>query len=259
MDIEYFYKGLPYENEVFGYTLESSAAKSKGSMYEAWFDLLQASPWYGKMASGNYPSELAKKTWDGFGDLSKLTFSDWWRKCGYEIFAEKVPYREVEKIDLNYKIKSTKDKDAIPVLHIEVPLNLHPDALKAQFAEILKRQKELYQTDRFNRWDHSRADFHLARDGKLDYSDIKFRLDLYAELQKERVKPGFQKNLFAQRKGLVRHISQNVSLTNQQTKELNDSLDHLIEQTLSLMANATEGRFPETYTHPWVKELKSAS
>jgi hypothetical protein len=82
---------------------------------------------------------------------------------------------------------------------------------------------------------------------------------LYAEYQREKVKPGFQKNLFAQQKGLVRHIAPNTQLTNQYTKELNDSLDYLIEQTLSLMANATEGRFPETYTHRWVKELKSAS
>lgn len=259
MDIDYFYKGLPYENEIFGFTLEESTVKSKGTMYEAWFDLLNASPWYGKMASGSYPSELAKKTWEGFGDLSGLTFSDWWRQCGYRIFAEKVPYKKVEQIRLDYKIKSAKDKNAIPVMHLEVPLNLHPDALKEQFAEILRRQKELYLSDRFNRWDHSRADFHLVREGKLDYSDIKYRLDLYAEYQREKVKPGFQKNLFAQQKGLVRHIAPNTQLTNQYTKELNDSLDYLIEQTLSLMANATEGRFPETYTHRWVKELKSAS
>jgi hypothetical protein len=256
MEIEYFYKGLPYENEIFGFTLEASAAKSKGTMYEAWFDLLKASPWYGKMASGNFPSEKAKKTWDGFKDLSNITFEEWWKKRGYKIFAEKVPYQKVEPITLGYKIKTAKDENAIPVLHLEVPLNLHPDALKKQFTEILQRQEALYRSDRFNRWDHSRADFHLVRDGKLDYSDIKFRLDLYAEFQIEKVKPGFQKNLFAQKKGLVRHIGLNDHLTNQYTKELNDSLDHLIEQILSLMAHATEGRFPDATTHTWVKELK---
>lgn len=259
MDIEYFYKGLPYENEIFGFTLEASTVSSKGTMYEAWFDLLKASPWYAKMASGIYPSENAKKTWEGFGDLSKLSFSDWWKIRGYEIFAEKVPYRKVEQIGLNYKIKTSKGKDAIPVMHLEVPLNLHPDALKQQFDEILRKQKVLYQSDRFNRWDHSRADFHLKRDGKLDYSDIKFRLDLYAEYQSEKLKPGFQKNIFAQKKGLVRHIGPNDVLTNQYTKELNDSLDHLIEQTLSLMAHATEGDFPESVLHPWVKDLKKTS
>mgnify|MGYP000110734617 CR=1 FL=1 len=256
MDIERFYKGLPYENEIFGFTLEASTAASKGTMYEAWFDLLKASPWYARMASGDYLNQSAKNTWDGFGDLSNLTFSDWWKLRGHEIFAEAVPYRKVEEIDLNYKIKTTKGENAIPVLHLEVPLNLHPDALKQQFGEILRRQEALYRSDRFNRWDHSRADFHLQRDGKLDYSDIKFRLDLYAEYQAEKIKPGFQKNTFAQKKGLVKHIRPNDVLTNQYTKELNDSLDHLIEQTLSLMAHATEGHFPETYTHPWVKEFK---
>ena len=143
MEIEYFYKGLPYENEIFGFTLEASAAKSKGTMYEAWFDLLKASPWYGKMASGNFPSEKAKKTWDGFKDLSNITFEEWWKKRGYKIFAEKVPYQKVEPITLGYKIKTAKDENAIPVLHLEVPLNLHPDALKKQFTEILS-DKRLY-------------------------------------------------------------------------------------------------------------------
>jgi hypothetical protein len=256
MDIEYFYKGLPYENEVFGFTLEASTSKSKGTMYEAWFDLLKASPWYSQMATGSYPSKQAENTWKGFGDLSEITFSDWWKDRGYKIFAEKVPYRKIERIVLNYKIKPSKDINAIPVLHLEVPLNLQPSELKRQFGEILARQEELYLSDRFNRWDHSRADFHLVRDGKLDYSDIKFRLDLYAEFQAEKKKPGFKKNVFAQERKLVSHITIDDHLTNQYTKELNDSLDHLIEQTLSLMAHATEGHFPETMPHSWVKELK---
>jgi hypothetical protein len=259
MDIEYFYKGLPVENEVYGFTLEQSSSKSKCTMYEAWFDVLKASPWYSRMSSGEFPSEQARSTWEGFGDISKITFEDWWKERGYQIFAERVPFRKIQEIELNYKIKTSKGDEKPPVLILEVPLNLHPDLLKKQLDEILARQRYLSGTKRFKRWDHSTADFHLLGDGIHDYNSIKNALALLADFESEKNKPGFQKNLFAQKKGLLRYISPTASLSNQETKALNEKLLYELDQTRNLIANATEGRFPDISPHSWVKELKKES
>lgn len=255
MAIEFYYKGLSAEDMVFGQTPKSSAAKARGTLYEAWFDALQTSPWYRNIAeTGEFPSVAARDTWNQFGELRNETFSKWWLKTGYRIFAERVPYRpiqELEGVDIN--IKSDKDDSQPPILRIEVPLNLHPRVLREQFAKILAAQEEYHSS--FDRWDHSTAKVHQYRDAKLSYVAIKKWLDIYRLYEKEREFEGFKMYNFVREHKL--HPSMFIGLNEEAILDeglrvnASNVLSDLIKQAKNLMAHASEGRFPCTDPHPW--------
>lgn len=83
MTISFHYKGLDAEDRIFAKSPAESAALAKGTLYEAWFDVLQISPWYRGIAeTGEFPSQQAKETWGYFGDLTDRNFSDWWLTVG---------------------------------------------------------------------------------------------------------------------------------------------------------------------------------
>jgi hypothetical protein len=77
-DADFYYKGLIEEARFFPYTPNQSAKLAKNSWYKVWFDVLRASPWYIDMEAGNEPkSEAAKKTYEMFGDLQRISFERW--------------------------------------------------------------------------------------------------------------------------------------------------------------------------------------
>jgi hypothetical protein len=257
------YKGLSPEDRIFGQSPESSAVKAKGTMYEAWFDVLQTSPWYRKVAeTGEFPSDQTKRTWDYFGDLRNITFRKWWLKTGYMIFAERVPYRPIQVSEdydfsegpkVSIKVKSNENQNAPSILKIEVPLNLSPAALKRQFDEILRKQAEY--VDSYNRWDHSTAPVHQYRETKLNYATIKKWMYVYQEYEKRKDQEGFKLYNFA--KELDLHptlfvgLVKNADVPQSMRVDAANAASEILKSAKNLMANATEGFFPCTDSHNW--------
>lgn len=254
MTVYLHYKGLSLEDRIYGQSPESSAAKAKGTMYEAWFDVLQTSPWYRSVAeTGEFPSNPAEETWSYFGDLRNTTFSKWWLKTGYRIFAEQVPYRPIQVSEVSYKVQPNIDEKASPILKIEVPLNLSPAALKEQFWEILRRQEEYL--NEFNRWDHSTAPIHQYRETKLNHVTIKKWIYVYQEYEKRKDQEGFRLYNFA--KELELHptlfvgLVKNAEVPESMRVDAANVASEILKSAKNMMANATEDRFPCTETHPW--------
>ena len=72
MTMDFYYKGLGPEERIFAQTPQAAAAKAKGTLYEAWFDVLQTSPWYSKMCeTQEFPKGAcsSEATWSGLGDV----------------------------------------------------------------------------------------------------------------------------------------------------------------------------------------------
>ena len=254
MAMDFYYKGLGPEERIFAQTPEAAATKAKGTLYEAWFDVLQTSPWYSKMCeSQEFPSDKAEGAWKQFGDLRKITFSKWWLEKGYKIFAEVVPYQPMQIADLRVEVKKSKDQKKPPLLKIEVPLNLSPAALKEQFNEILKAHK-LY-TNEFDRWDYSTAQVHQERETKLTYATIKKWMQVYREYEKQRDKKDFKLYNFA--RDLELHpklfvgIPKRVDLPEDLRTEAANVASDILKKAMSLMANATEMSFSNTVPHEW--------
>lgn len=187
MAVDFYYKGLMENNDFFPYTPEQSAEKAKGSMYEAWFDALKASPWYMDMCEGaTPPSDAARACYEKFGNIKRVSFNTWWLETGYRIFAEQTRYEgvQVHEVTAQVKLKYNKKTGKLNNLLIEVPLNIHPRKLKEQFDEILANQSRYYEHK--NRFAESDADVTFDRDRKMDYKTIKRWLDVYKAVDKQR-------------------------------------------------------------------------
>ena len=254
MTMDFYYKGLGPEERIFAQTPEAAAAKAKGTLYEAWFDVLQTSPWYNKICeTRDFPSNKAREAWEHFGDLRGTTFSKWWLETGYKIFAEVVPYQPMQIADLKIEVKKSKDLKKPPVLKIEVPLNLSPAALKDQFNEILKAHK-LY-TDEFDRWDFSTADVHQERETKLTYATIKKWTQVYKAYEIQKDKKDFKLYNFSRdlelHPKLFINIRKRVDVPEDLRTEAANVASDILKKAMFLMANATEMSFPNTAPHEW--------
>ena len=263
MTIHFFLKGLSPEDRLFPQTLESSSKLAKGTLYESWFDTLKASPWYEKVSQTlEFPSEVSQRTWELFGDLRDIEFSAWWQRTGYQIFSEQVPYQAIQVLykdqpELTFKLNQPANK--LPTLKIEVPLNLAPKALKAQFDEILERYSEYYR-EKDDRWDHSTAPAHQYRESKLTYQTIKKWLDVYKAYQQQSAKPGFKLYNFAYKMDLhptlFKGLRKNVDVPEDLRIQAANIASDILKSANFLMANATEMKFPCTDPHPWAVSEK---
>ena len=254
MAIELYYKGLSIEDRLYGQTPENSAKKAKGTLYEAWFDVLQTSPWYRGIAeTGEFPSLESQETWSHFGDLKDKSFSKWWLDTGYRIFAERVPYQPIQVSELSFKVTPNKNDDAPPVLTIEIPLNLSPAALREQFMKILEKQ-ESYQSE-FKRWEHSTAPVHQYRETKLNYATIQKWINVYREYEKRKDSEEFKLYNFAKELDLHPTLFRGLIKKGEVPEDLRvdaaNVASDFLKSAKNLMANATEGRFPCTDSHPW--------
>ena len=261
MTIEFFFKGLSVEDRLFPHTVGRSAELAKGTLYEAWFDTLKISPWYRKISlSGKYPSEKAKLTWDSFGDLTEINFDAWWKKRGYKIFSESVPFMPMKIDNLSIHIEESKNIKKPPTLKIEVPLNLSPAELKYQFNQIL-RNHEVYAED-YDRWDHSTAQVHQYRESKLSYGTIKKWLYVFEEFERRKHHKEFK--LYNLARDLELHSTLFKGLTKSRVipTDLRVQASNVVSDVLKLgrnvMANATEMKFPCTDPHQWATSRKSS-
>ncbi|QWD66029.1 hypothetical protein [Polynucleobacter sp. MWH-Aus1W21] len=259
MDELHFYKGFPVEDDIYGFTLEVAASKAKYSIYESWFDVLKASPWYAEAQKTKvFKNQAIADTYKLFGDLSNVAFEKWWKKTGYKIFKERVPFTKIKPLDLTYKVQSPKKKDEPPTLLLEVPLHLDIKILRRQFEQVIRLQEEYQEKKKFDIYRHTTANAKIFQLGqKFGYDVIKKDLEIYFDYQVESVKEGFITYQFAQKHALS---DSNGIVTNRVTDadrgRLIEALKYSLENTRKLIANATVGRFPDTSDYlPTAREL----
>jgi hypothetical protein len=254
MPVSFHYKGLSPEDRICSLTPEKSVVKARGTLYEAWFDTLQASPWYLKVAEGGEVENwLVKETWEKFGDLRAKTFGDWWLQTGYKIFAEQVPYEPMHVADLRLSVTPQKGENNPPMLTIEVPLNLSPAALQEQFNKILRQQREYM--DEYDRWNHSTALVHQHRESKLNYETIKKWLTVFKEYEERKYEPGFKLYNFTRELKLHPTMFKGLPSKHLVPEDLKvpaaNVASNILKSVRNLMANATEMQFPDTTEHRW--------
>lgn len=249
MDFLNFYKGFPVENDIYGFTFEVAASKAKHSIYESWFDVLKASPWYAEaQKTRDFKNQAMAETFDMFGDLTDLTFEQWWKATGHKIFKERIPFTGIKPVDLNYKLRESKDPNEPPILMLEVPLHLDIKILRRQFDEILRMQEAYQDRRKFSIFDNTTARAKIFQLGqKFGYEIIKKDLEIYFDHQIESVKEGFIAYQFAQKHRLLDGdgVVTNAILDSDKSK-LIGALKYSLENTKRLIANATVGRFPDT-------------
>jgi hypothetical protein len=260
MTVKFFLKGLSAEDRIFPQSIESSAKLAKGTLYEAWFETLQTSPWYRESSeTGVFKSKAAEETFEKFGDLREIDFSTWWQSIGYAIFSEEIPYHPLQISELSVKTQTKINSKKLPTLKIEVPLNLHPKALREQFEEILRQHSDYY-TENADRWDHSTAQVHQYRESKLSYQTISRWLQVYREYEKQKDMSSFKLYNFAKKMELhptlFRGLIKNRDVPESIRVEAANVASDILKQVKNLMAHATELRFPCTDSHEWTTTQK---
>lgn len=262
MPTEFYYKGLSIADRTFPHSPSKAASLAKGTLYETWFDVLQASPWYLQMAeTGVCLSSKSQEAWEKFGDLRNTTFTDWWLRTGYQIFAEVVPYREIQTVDIAYEVRHSKNEVNPPMLRLDVPINLSPAELQEQFNKILRaHQNYYYETRDYERWSHSTAPVHQFRESRLSYDSIKRLLDFYKDYEKEKTERNIKLHEYAIIKKIIpaslrrrRDLKLSAILTSVERGMLANAVSDKLKQIRYIMANATELRFPDDTPHDWAK------
>jgi hypothetical protein len=243
-----FFKGLPEDVRFKSHSIPESMERAKGTLYETWFNALQLSPYYQRICETNeFPSEQAEKTFHLFGDLSNTTFEKWWVATGYGIFAEKKPFNRVS-------VNNEKDAtgEDVPILRLEIPLNVSPKTLRNQFDDLLELHHPYYKD--FDRWKASTADVRFENKKLTSAS-----LDLYLEIYKEYLANGNDLGLYEL--GVQKRVNPKlVVLPSDRPKEAADkrvkmanAVSEYIEKAKNLVAYATEGIFPCVENHHWIE------
>lgn len=246
-----FFKGLPEDVRFKSHSIPESMERAKGTLYETWFNSLQLSPYYqGICETGEFPSEQAEKTFHLFGDLRNTTFDKWWVATGYGIFAEKKPFN---KVSITNEVNSNGED--VPILRLEIPLNVSPKTLRNQFDNLLELHHPHYKD--FDRWQASTAEVRFEN-RKLTSAS----LDLYLEIYKEYL--ANENDLGLYELGVMKKVnSKLVVLHSDRPKEVADkhvkmanAVSEYIEKAKNLVAYATEGIFPCVENHHWIERKK---
>lgn len=252
MSADFYYKGLAAEDRIFAKSPSESAVLAKGTLYEAWFDVLQTSPWYREIAqTGIFPSDGAKRTWQNFGDLENKVFESWWLTTGYQIFAENVPYYPMQIADLDVEVRHPYSRP--PTLKIEVPLNLSPTELQKQLGEII-RAHAAYSSESYDRWNYSTAPVHQHRETRLTFQSIRRWLQVCRNYEQLRASENITLSDFALKFKLIPKFKPEIpgfALTASDRQKLANATSDILKPVRNLMANATEGIFPSTEPHSW--------
>lgn len=252
----FFYKGFPEDVRFRAHTVPQSLEIAKGTLYQAWFDALQLSPYYAKaIDTGIWPSEEVQQTYKTFGDLRQTDFDRWWVGKGHSLFAEQHAFRRVLVTDA-----SDESGHIGPTLKLEIPLNVSPATLKRQFDELLKEHHPHYKD--FDRWKASSAPMRMEN-RKLTSVSINLYLQVYRRWVD---KGGLIKDVHLFEIGEELGLDpKNVVLRTDYPKEA--SAKHLkmslmvteyLEKAKNLVAHATEGRFPCVDDHPWIERKSRA-
>jgi hypothetical protein len=251
--VEFFFKGFPEDVRFKSHTVPESMERAKGTLYETWFNALKLSPYYQLICETHeYPSEEAEKTFHLFGDVRNTTFEKWWITTGYGIFAEKKPFNRVgvsnEKNDVG---------EDVPILRLEIPLNVSPKTLRNQFNELLEIYHPHYQD--FDRWQASTAEVKL-QSRKFTSASLDLCLDVYAKYVAKANKS--EVLLYEIGEELRINPKLNVVRTDRPSEvaekhiKMSSSVSEYLEKAKNLVAHATEGRFPCADNHRWVERQK---
>ena len=251
-----FFKGLPEDVRFKSHSIPESLERAKGTLYEAWFNALQLSPHYQLLCETNeFPSDEAKRTFELFGDLRNVTFDTWWIEVGYGIFAEKKPFN---KVSVNNETDHFGED--VKVLHLEIPLNVSPKTLRAQFDNLLELHHPHYKD--FDRWQASTAPVRMES-RKLTSVSLNICLDVY-RLFLEKSKQGeallyeIGEELRINPKLNVIHSDRAIEVNEKRIK-MSSAVSEYLEKAKNLTAHATEGRFPCIDNHPWIeRQTRSA-
>lgn len=247
--LELYYKGLSDEERYFPHTLPESLELAKNSLYHGWFLTLQTSPWYRKaLETGQYPDSRIKEAVEYFGDLRKTTFNKWWLSTGHKIFAERIPYKS-----LNVKLDYKEDQEQPSILKVEVPLNLDPKVLIAQFEELLYSIKE-YKN--YTPWQDSSALVRQKKEPNIDFSRVQLYLKIYTsyiKMKKENPELGYADFAIAQNLNPQVKIDAKDKPAEVRDKRatLANNADYFISKARALMANATILDFPSIDEKSW--------
>jgi hypothetical protein len=252
----FFFKGFPDDVRFRAHSVPESLEIATGTLYQAWFDALQLSPYYAHaIDTGDWPSSQTKQTFETFGDLRQTTFDQWWVGRGHALFAEKHAFRRVEVKD------SRDDRGRLgPSISLEIPLTVSPATLKRQFDALLREHHPHYKD--FDRWQASSAQVRLEN-RKLTSVSINLYLQVYRcwiykgglEREVHLFEIGEELGLDPKHKVLRTDFPREAS-----AKHLKMSLlvTEYLEKAKNLVAHATEGRFPCTDDHPWIKRRTRA-
>jgi len=251
-----FFKGFPEDVRFKSHSIPESLASAKGTLYETWFNALRLSPHYQSICETNeFPSDEAKHTFELFGDLHNVTFDTWWIEVGYGIFAEKKPFN---KVSVNNETDSFGED--VKVLHLEIPLNVSPKTLRAQFDNLLELHHPHYKD--FDRWRASTAPVQMES-RKLTSVSLNICLDIYRSFI-EKSKQG-EALLYEIGEELRINPKLNVIRSdraievNEKRIKMSSAVSEYLEKAKNLVAHATEGRFPCTDNHPWIERQTRAS
>lgn len=251
-----FFKGLPEDVRFKSHTIPESLERAKGTLYETWFNALQLSPHYQLLCeTKEFPSDEAKRTFELFGDLRNVSFDTWWVETGYGIFAEKKPFN---KVSINNQTDIFGED--VKVLHLEIPLNVSPKTLRAQFDNLLELHHPHYKD--FDRWQASTAPVRMES-RKLTSVSLNICLDVY-RLFLEKSKQGeallyeIGEELRINPKLNVIHSDRAIEVNEKRIK-MSSAVSEYLEKAKNLVAHATEGRFPCTDNHPWIERQTRAA
>ena len=245
----FYFKGFPEDVRFERHAVPDSLEIARGTLYEAWYRCLKYSPYLANaIDTGVWQSEKLRTTYEFFGDLRGTTFDEWWVDVGFNLFCEGKNFR---------RISVPLETEEVPenTIRFDVPLNVSPATLKAQFNQLLKKHHPHYR--QFDRWKQSTAKAKM-RSSKLSSPAINIYLKAY-EVQQELRKANPNVKLYEVGEAM------NADPTN--TVKPNDSdvvikdkhffmsqrVTEYIEKARDLIANASEGVFPSTETHAWVE------
>lgn len=243
----FFFKGFPEDARLEPHTVPESLEIARGTLYETWYRCIKASPYMAEIHSiGVWRSYSQIETYINFGDLRDTTFDSWWLNRGYELFREQEDFKKITI--QGHNSDGAGDKKII----IEVPLTVSPGLLKMQFEELLIARHPDYLN--FNRWLYStsKIPFESSRLTSVSlnlYMDVFEKWIYYPRMALYDIGEALKLN----RKYIVRRADKPTDI---KEKHLQMSLlvsEYLIKAK-RLVAHATEGRFPCTDEHEWVKK-----
>ncbi len=249
------HKVFPRPYRLKGTTLPESVKLAKGSLYEAFFDALQLSPFYKEaIQSKEFINEDVKRTYDLVGDLRNTNFETWWANYGYSIFAETKPLNQVKK--LSHKNPFGR---AIPLLSVDIPLDVSPQLLREQIEELLKKHHPNYKN--FDRWKTSTAQIKF-KSTRMTYQSISLCLKVYRKYQDKKQNQPENARLYMIGEELALNPKLNVlkhdlkAMAASKKIKMAATVTEYLDKAKNLIAHATEGNFPVVADHPWYQKKK---
>jgi hypothetical protein len=246
-------KALPRAQRIKGVSVPESLLLAKRSLYEAWFNTLVLSPFYQEAIRTNvFISADVKRTCDLFGNLNGISFDGWWMGGGYKIFEEAKPFN---KASLR-KVRNPFGKN-VPVMSVDIPLDVSPQLLREQFEDLLKQHHPNYK--KFDRWKTSTAKAKL-RATRLTFDSIDLCLQVYKKYldmqKKDKVllyKIGEELRLNPRLNVLPTDFK---AMAAAKKLKMASTVSEYLEKAKNLVAHATECNFPVITDHPWYEKKR---